>query len=59
MHHFRGRTDRHLRGILSIFRDETALQTYLHIATMCPTILTISRDETALQTKLRIATMCP
>ena len=36
--HFRGRTDRHLRGILSISRDETALQMYLRNATIFPKI---------------------
>jgi len=33
---FRGLTDRHLRDILSFFRDKRVLQTYLRTATMCP-----------------------
>jgi len=35
---FRGRTDHHLRDILSISRDETALQMYLRNATIFPKI---------------------
>ena len=34
MNYFRGRMDRHLRGVLSIYRDETALQVHLRNATM-------------------------
>jgi hypothetical protein len=33
---FRGRTDRHLRGILPIFRDRRVLQTYLRTTTIRP-----------------------
>jgi hypothetical protein len=36
MHHFRGRMDRHLRGISSISRNETALQVHFCNAAMCP-----------------------
>jgi len=39
---FRGLTDRHLRGVLSISRYETALQICLRNATMCPLGLLVS-----------------
>jgi len=32
---FRGRTDRHLRGVLSISRGETAFYIYKRYVTMC------------------------
>jgi hypothetical protein len=34
MNYFRGRIGRHLRGVLSISQDETALQVHLRNATM-------------------------
>ena len=32
---FRGCANRHLRGILTLSRDDTALQVYFYIAMMC------------------------